>query len=554
MLRSSPPAPSLDPRLCNSLLASLSADGHLKLSGTVFGSMLDRNIGCTTLGFGVYLNWYCRDAELGETLGILDRLRARSMEKIDGSVVAALVADGLCRCSRVVDARKALGELRKRGCKPDFIAYQIVVEAFRGVGRVEDARQVLKEKRKLGVAPRMDDYEAFIVGLILEKRILEAKCLADTIIKGNFPVAGAVLDALIASVSCDYVESAFAFLQFMTEKGFLPSPKTVQCLTSSLARNKEAGKMWGVLRLLSANNYFSDVASYNAVVSALCEVGQVKEAYYVVKEMRANGLSPDIHSYNCLMEACCKEDLVRPAKRLWDEMFTYGCPGNLQTYNILIRKLSKSGEVQEAHGLFRHMLGKGILPDNVSYSALIKGMCRDGKTDDAFEIFKKSFEQDKQLASSTLRILISSLCQGGMTVTKSIQRVKLLQILYVALSFDMNPIALNVTGHFAAAIKIMQHLSSSELDMSTAHVILVKSLSELGEIKMAVDYLKEIIEKEPSKLKEISMELIHSLSFSLNMDPIMNLLEEMRRIGVDFETPWIDLPNEIKAQMLPSLR
>lgn len=100
----------------------------------------------------------------------------------------------------------------------------------------------------------------------------------------------------------------------------------------------------------------------------------------------------------------------------------------------------------------------------------------------------------------------------------------------------------------------MQHLSSSELDMSTAHVILVKSLSELGEIKMAADYLKEINEKEPSKLKEISTELMHSLSFSLNMDPIMKLLEEMRRIGVVFETPWIDLPNDIKAQMLPSLR
>lgn len=111
----------------------------------------------------------------------------------------------------------------------------------------------------------------------------------------------------------------------------------------------------------------------------------------------------------------------------------------------------------------------------------------------------------------------------------------------------MNLIALNVTGHFAAAIKIMQRISSSELDMSTTHVILVKNLSELGEIKMAVEYLKEIRVKEPSKLNEILMELMNSVSFSLNMDPIMKLLEEMRRIGVVFENPWIDLSNDIKV-------
>ncbi|KAH0969103.1 hypothetical protein GBA52_029023 [Prunus armeniaca] len=131
---------------------------------------------------------------------MLDEVR-RGGSEINGSVTALLIIHGFCQASRVSEAFWVLDELRSRQCKPDFMAYRIVAEAFRSTGSVVDVEKVLKKKRKLGVAPRTNDYRQFIFDLISERRICEAKELGEVIISGNFPIDDDVLNVLIGSVS-----------------------------------------------------------------------------------------------------------------------------------------------------------------------------------------------------------------------------------------------------------------------------------------------------------------------------------------------------------------
>lgn len=497
--------------MCNSLLAALSSNAHFELSKTVFDTMISRGIPLNTVGFGVFIGGFCKVLELEKILNYLDRIRQR-MEGIYGSVIALAVIDGLCRSSRVHDASRALEELRIRGFKPDFIAYRIVVEGLRSMGRVDEVEKFSKQKRKLGVAPRMNEYKEFLFGLISEKRIQEAKELGEAIVGGNFPIDVEFLNALIGSVSSVDPDSAISFCKYMIGKEKFPNLATLSNLNRNLCRSRKMDGMWDIFQLLLSKEYFSDLESYNVMVSLLCKAGRVKEAYSVLKEMRKKGVSPDVFSYNSLMEALCREDLLRPAKKLWDEMFTNGCQGNLQTYGTLIQKFSEVGEVEDAHHLFQHMLEKGVMPDAVTYTSLIKGLIRHAKVNAALEIFNKSMEQDIVLAGSTLNALVFSLCREG---------------------------------SFQVASKVIRGLPPSDINNCNSHVILLKSLADAGEMKMAIEHIEWVRDSSPLKLPAISAELISSLSSSFKPEPVLQLLQLMRERGLVSESdPWFDLCKE----------
>lgn len=402
----------IGPVICNSLLAALASDGYFENARKVFEEIILKGVPFTTLGFGIFIWKFCRISDVGDILSTLDEVRGCRSE-INGSVVAVLIIHGLCQASRVSEAFWVMDELRNRNFKPDFMAYWIVAEAFRSTGNMVETNKVLKKKRKLGVAPRSNDYREFILALILERRICEAKELGLVIVSGNFPIEDDVLNALIGTVSGIDPNSALMFFKFMVERERFPTLLSLCKFSRNLCEHDMTDELWEVFQVLSFQNHFKDAKSYNMMVSFLGKAGKVKEAYAVLQEMKKNGLSPDVSSYNSLLEACCREDLLRPAKRLWDEMFTNGCSGNLKTYNILIQKFSEVGQVEEAHRLFQHMLGKGLLPDATTYTSLLQGLCQEKKLEAAFEVLKKSVKQDLVLAQIVLRPSVLYLCKEG---------------------------------------------------------------------------------------------------------------------------------------------
>ncbi|XP_062105404.1 pentatricopeptide repeat-containing protein At5g14080 [Humulus lupulus] len=480
----------IGPEICNSLLAALASDGYLEHAQKVFDEMSQRGVPFTTLGFGVFIWRICGNAELGAVLSVLDEVK-RCESMINGSIIALLIVHGLCKASRVSEAFCLLDELRSRNCKPDFMAYRIVSEAFRSTGSVFETETVLKKKRKLGAAPRTNDYRDFILCLIMERRINEAKELGEVIVSGNFPIEDDVLNVLIGSVSAIDPDSALAFFGFMVGKERFPTLLTLSNLSRNLCKYEKIDELLEIFKVLSYHNYFKDMESYNVMVSFLCKAGKVKEAYRVLQEMKKKGLNPDISFYNSLMEACCREDLLRPAKRLWDEMFTSGRSGNLKTYNILIRKFSEVGQVEEAQSLFDHMLKRGVAPDATIYTSLLQGLCEETKLEAAFHVLNKSLKQDLMLARNVLNTYILYLCKKGL---------------------------------FLAASELLCRLEYDPLH-SDSHVILLKCLANAEEVPIAIKHMKWVQETSSSMLQVISAELSASVSSSPKPEPILQLLK-----------------------------
>lgn len=399
--------------VCNRLLAALTSDGYSDYAQKLFVKMRQRGVSLNTLGFGVYIGSFCKSSDTSQLLRLVGEVK-NSNFNINGSIIALLILHGLCKASREMDAFYILEELRNIDCKPDFMAYRVIAEAFVVTGNLYERQVVLKKKRKLGVAPRSSDYRDFILGLISAKRLIEAKEVAEVIVSGNFPIDNDVLDALIGSVSAVDPDSAVGFLNYMVmNTGKLPAIRTLSKLSKNLCRHEKGDLLVKAYEVLSSRAYFSEPESYSLMISFLCKAGRVREGYSALHEMKKKGLDPDVSLYNALIEACCKAEMIRPAKRLWDEMFVEGCRMNLTTYNVLIKKLSEEGQVDESLRLFRKMLEKGIEPDETIYTSLTEGLCRDTKLEDALEVFRKCMERDQIVARRVLITFVLNLCSNG---------------------------------------------------------------------------------------------------------------------------------------------
>ncbi|KAG9147631.1 hypothetical protein Leryth_015708 [Lithospermum erythrorhizon] len=453
--------------------------------------MITRNVEFTTLGFGVFLWRFCCGVEIGECLSLIEGVRRNVFSGIDGSIIAVLVVHGLCSQMRLDEAVYVLEELRKRECKPDFMAYRVVTEALRERGKLDEVDNVLKRKRKLGVAPRANEYGRFILSLISHKLIFEAKEIAEVIVSGNFPIEDDVLNALISSVSSVDPCSAVSFVNFMLSKQRFPALPSLIDLSNNLMKHGKCNDLMEMINHLSVKDFFKDVESYKEMIMLMCKMGSVHEAYQLLQEMKRKGINPDVEAYNIILEACCREDKLRPARRLWDEMFVNGYVVDRKSYCILISKFSEVGEVDEAYRMFCQMIGNGIVPDRSTYLAVLEGFCKAKDPEKALLVFGKSVEQDLTLSQHILGEFIFCLCKEG---------------------------------YFLDASNLLRDskVGSGQLD---SHVRLLKLLGNAREVPLAMEHIKWIRQRSLQELHGVHAALSASLHSSMELDQIIMFCE-----------------------------
>ncbi|KAF8672643.1 hypothetical protein HU200_049336 [Digitaria exilis] len=488
LLPDSDPTAPLPAPLCNSLLAALAASaGSLSHARKVLDRMLVGAVEVDTVGFSVFAKAVGRkDSGLAEVLQLVDVVDQQG-NQINRSVVVAMVVDGMCREGKIEDAWHALEDLRLRGWKPDFVAYRIVAEGFRVAGRVDEEGAWGRAKE----------------GRI--QRVCAHVGIQPAVHRGEGDGRG---------VSDIDVDGAAMFCKFMLGKGRFPSTEMLVQLCENLCKSKKGDEMLEIFRMLLEKGYCKNARDYHLIMSFLGTAGKVREAYDVLKEVKRKRLEPDISSYNALMEALCKNDLLRPAKKLWDEMFTSGCSPNLQTYNILITKFTEMGKSEEVQQLFDHMFQKGVGPDAATYTSFITMLCEENKYEQALEIFKKSLMQDAEVASSVLSMFILALCKKG---------------------------------NFKEALSVMCSVPSN-VETSDSHIILLKNLTDVGQLEMAIEHLKWIRSYCSSNFQNIMNELVASLSTSASLQHATKLIQYLHSERLlDDTDPWMKLMGSVYA-------
>ncbi|MED6166893.1 hypothetical protein PIB30_113787, partial [Stylosanthes scabra] len=81
------------------------------------------------------------------------------------------LVDGLCKASRVKQARELLDTMFAHGCEPNQTVYDALIDGFCKAGKLEDAQEVFAKMMERGYSPNLYTYSSLIDCLFKDKRL-----------------------------------------------------------------------------------------------------------------------------------------------------------------------------------------------------------------------------------------------------------------------------------------------------------------------------------------------------------------------------------------------
>lgn len=123
--------------------------------------------------------------------------------------------------------------------------------------------------------------------------------------------------------------------------------------------------------------------------------------------------------------------------------------------------------------------------------------------------------------------------------------VLLLKLLFITHPHNSDYIIF--TGNFKAALSVMCY-APSNVENLNSHVILLKYLTDVGEVEMAIEHLKWIRNNCSTNVQNIVNELMASLSTSASLQHVTKLIQYLhsQRLVDDADT-WIKLMGNVYA-------
>ena len=136
-------------------------------------------------------------------------------------------------------------------------------------------------------------------------------------------------------------------------------------------------------------------ATYNTMMSAMCNAGQSDDALQLFDQMQRVGLRPDKYTYTILIQACDNENDIR---ELLYAMTERGIQPDIVTYNTIIKLLCSKRKLTQATRIVTEMESRGIVPDSRTYGTLMSGLLQAGKPSSCLTLFESAYSNSRTLA------------------------------------------------------------------------------------------------------------------------------------------------------------
>ncbi|TXG48675.1 hypothetical protein EZV62_024550 [Acer yangbiense] len=367
--------------------------------------------------------WYSPNARmLATVLAILGKANQESLAieiftraevSVENTVQVYNAMMGVyARNGRFSKVQELLDVMRKRGCEPDLVSFNTLINARLKAGAMMPnlGIELLNEVRSSGLRPDIITYNTLISACSRESNLEEAlkvyKDLEDRKCQPDLWTYNAMISVYGRCGLSDEAEQLFKELE---SKGFFPDAVTYNSLLFAFAREGNVKKVKEISDEMVKIGFGKDEMTHNTIIHMYGKKGQYELALQLYRDMKLSGRNPDVVTYTVLIDSLGKVDRVSDAANVMSEMLDAGVKPTLRTYSALICGYAKAGKRVEAEETFNSMRRSGIRPDHLAYSVMLDIFLRFNETKKAVVLYREmvldGFSPDHALFETMLRVL-----------------------------------------------------------------------------------------------------------------------------------------------------
>eukprot|EP00250_Pteridium_aquilinum_P035323 c9140_g1_i1 orf=120-2081(+) len=352
-------------------------------------------------------HWYDPNARmLAGMLSILGRVHQVSLAKeifdraepslgncvqVYNAMMGVYARQGDCNKVQIL-----LSLMKDRGCDPDLITYNTVINARCKAGLMPGmAVQLLKDMKKDRLTPDVITFNTLISACASRNNCAEAENLFDTMKSYKCEPDLWTYNALISlygrtpgkeGMSIDY-------FNIMQRQGLVPDAVTFNSVLYAFAKTGKVDEFDNVRRQMREAGCSADEITYNTMISMYGKLALHDKALSSYYEMKDEGCHPDAVTFTVLIDTLGKAGVVDEAEKIFQEMSDLGVNPTLQTFSAMIYAYAKVGKSTEAQSTYDCMLQTGIAPDHLAFCLMLDVLQKAGLPQKGMSIYQKAIKR-----------------------------------------------------------------------------------------------------------------------------------------------------------------
>ncbi|KAG5554424.1 hypothetical protein RHGRI_012078 [Rhododendron griersonianum] len=485
----------------------------------------------SVIGFNSLLDVIVKLGRIDVARQVYDEMIGREDGCVDNYSTCIMVR-GLCKEGKVEEGRKLIDDRWGKGCVPNIVFYNTLIDGYCKKGDVERAYALFKELKSKGFLPAVETYGAMINGFCkggsfeaIERLLVEMNARGLNV---NVHVYNNVIDArfrhgcavkaeetvrkmidsgcepdivtfnTLINGSCrnGKVQEVKQLLEQATRKGLMPTKLTYTPIVQVYCRQGEFVRASELLIKMTKRGENPDVITYGALVHGLVTAGEIDVALAIRDKMVERGVLPDACIYNILMNGLCKKGRLPAAKQLLAEMLDQNLPPDAFVYATLVDGFIRNGDLNEAKRLFELAIENGVNPGVVGFNAMIKGYSKFGMMNDAVSCINRMMQRCISPDEYTYSIMVDGYVKqhdlnGALRMfTQMVKRkCKPNVVTYTSL---INGFCLK--GDFHGAENIYSEMKSCGLAPNVVtYSVLIGSFCKDGKLVKAVSFFEQML-------------------------------------------------------------
>ncbi|KAJ7969244.1 Pentatricopeptide repeat [Quillaja saponaria] len=317
------------------------------------------------------------------------------------------------RNGRFSKVQELLDLMRQRGCEPDLVSFNTLINARLKSGAVVAnlAAGLLDEVRRSGLRPDIITYNTLISACSRESNLEEAVVVYNDLEAHNCQPDLWTYNAMISVYGrCGLSTKAEHLFKELESKGFSPDAVTYNSLLYAFAKEGNLEKVQEICKEMVKVGFGRDEMTYNTIIHMYGKQGHHGQALQLYRDMKLSARKPDAVTYTVLIDSLGKANMIREAANVMSEMLDAGLKPTLLTYSALICGYAKVGKRVEAEETFDCMLRSGIRPDRLAYSVMLDIFMRSNEIKRAMVLYEEMVHEgltpDHALYEVMLRVLV----------------------------------------------------------------------------------------------------------------------------------------------------